>query len=192
MPKPKNALTKRQRRVVDYFFGKANLQKTAALRLGGYSCPEKQHSFFDRPAVKREMRKREAAFAKRYEVTYERVRDEIAKIAYFNPYCVLSVDEKTGMAEVDITQVDAAEMAAIGEIKVKKTRVQDGKDEDGNPVWVEVTQVFVKPWNKLKALDNLMKHAGLSKAKDPLADALNLADRITAAREQVGGADGDD
>lgn len=189
MPKAKHVMTDRQRYVLDLYFGAANLNKTKALRLAGYANPAKQHEFFSRVAVKREMERRQKAFKKKYEVTYERVEEEIAKLAFFNPLSILSFDPETGLYEVDMSQADAADMAAIGEIKVKKTRVQDGEDEDGKPVWVETTTVFVKPWNKLKALDDLMRHAGLSKQKDTTGLA-DLANRINAARDQVGGGDG--
>ena len=193
MPKLRNKLTDRQRRVIDFYYGPANLDKTAALRMGGYTYPEKAHVFYKRPAVVQEMDRREARFRKKYEVTYDRVAEEIAKIAYFTPLSVFSFNQDTGYYELDLGRADIHEMAALGEIKVKERWEDSGEvDKKGDVIKIKVTQVFVKPWNKLKALESLMRHAGISKQKDPTIGVVDLAGRIRRAREQAGGSDGDD
>ncbi len=179
----KPPLRPRHRKVLNYYYGVSNLSKTDALRRAKYAMPECYLSLFDTPAVKAEMARREARFAERFDVSYERVEREIAKIAYFNPLSILEIDEKTGWVTVDITKADAADMAAIGEIRVEEH--WEGQGEAA----IKVTVVKVKPWNKLKALEGLMKHGGLSRQKaDPTA--VDLVDRIIAARNRVGGTDG--
>lgn len=182
--KRKPVLSTRHRQVLDFYYGISNLNKTDALRRAGYAHPDKQHGLFSHPAVLEEMARREERFRQKYDVTYDRVRDEIAKVAFFNPMSILRFDEETGEVEVDLSRADVHEMAAIGEIRVKETTTNVGTKED--PEWETVTRVFVKPWNKMQALEQLMKHAGLSKEKDPLAGAIHsLGDRIVAARKRV-------
>ena len=177
-PGRKPGLKPMQLRALDHYYGFANFNKTKAMEMAGYGSPNKYLSMFDIPYVKKEMERREARYRERYEVTFKRVQDEIAKVAYFNPLCVLAVD-KDGLVTVDITQAEAAEMAAISEIKVTERTVvtEDGPEK--------VTTVKVKPWNKVAALDLLMRHAGLSKEKSPLEGLGDLADRINAGLRRV-------
>lgn len=168
--KNSNGLNKQQERAIDFFFGAANFQKVKALRLAGYGSPQDYTRFWNHPAVEAEVERRYADIRKRYEVNYERVVEELARVAYSNPTDFLMVDPKTGefTGELDLTRCTAAEMAALGEIQV-----DEFTDEDGNVT----RRVKVKPWNKLTALESLMKHAGLS--KDRSNDALEgLGKRI--------------
>ncbi len=179
---PVHRLSEQHRRMLDYYYGISNLNKSDAMRrakIGSKDAGSRDLSVFDRPVVKDEMKKREAAFRERYDVTFERVRDEIAKVAFFNPLCVLAIDEETGLVEVDITHAAAHEMAAISEIKVTKSVEGTGKNA------TVVTKVQVKPWSKTTALDSLMRHAGLSKEKSTFEGANDLVDRILAGRRRA-------
>lgn len=176
MAKRGNKLTHRQKRMLDYYYGVSNFEKTDAIRRAGYVHANNQvWRLFNTPAVVAEMERREAAFRAKYEVTYERVRDEVAKIAFFNPLCVLAVGAD-GLVTVDVTKAQASEMAAISEIRViERTDPQTGE---------RTTSVKLKPWNKLGALEALMRHAGISREKVPTVQ-VDLVERIRAARERA-------
>ncbi len=174
-------LNPRHRKVVDFYFGVSNFNKTDALRRAGYSNAHKSQGVFGYPAVVKEIARRETLLREKYEVNFDRVQSEIAKIAYFNPLCILDVDDETGVVTVDITKADASTMAAIGQIKV--TESWEGKGDDA----VKVTKVELKPWNKVAALESLMRHAGLSREKNAFEGAGDLVDRILAGRRRASG-----
>lgn len=170
-------LNPRHRKVLDFYFGVSNFNKTDALKRAGYAGGRKQQAVFAYPAVRKEIERREALHREKYEVTFDRVQSEIAKIAYFNPLCVLDVDMKTGLVTIDVVKAQAAEMAALSQIKVTES-IEDGQ---------KVTKVEVKPWNKVAALEQLMRHAGLSKEKSAFEGAGDLVNRILAGRRRASG-----
>ena len=187
----KTVRTKRRRlhlrheKLIDFYFGEANFNKSKALRLCGYACAHKYTRLFDHPAISEEIERRYAELRKRHEVTFERVRDEIARVAYTNiyDYATPAKDSKgrfTGDLIFDFAQLDAATAAAIGEVVVET--YTEGKGDDAR----EVKRIRVKPWNKLVALEQLMRHAGLSKDKTGAALA-DVAGRLAAGLKRIGG-----
>lgn len=175
---PLTNLNKRQTVVIDLYFGRANFDKTKALRMAGYSCPNDYTQFFNHPDVEREVERRWAEVRARYDVTYDRVVTEIAKVAFANVGSYVQVQDD-GSFVLDFENMDMTEWSAIGEVSVE-TYVE-GRGDNAR----EVKRIRVKPWNKLAALDQLMRHAGLSKDKTSSALA-DLASRITAGMKRVG------
>lgn len=176
--KRERGLTKQQLNVIDKFFGAANFSKAKALRLAGYGSPNSYLRFFQNPRVEAEIERRHAEVRRKFDVNYDRVVEEIARIAFANvlDYGELQPD---GTIVIDMSHCDAAQMAAIGEIQVEEYTEGDGKDAR------VVKRVKLKPWNKLTALDQLMRHAGLSKDKATSAVA-DLADRISRGMNRAG------
>lgn len=182
MPKPRLKLSPRHREVVNYYFGVSNFSKTDAIRRAGYAHPNKNCGIFSLPAVKAEIERRERVVRERYNVTYDRVVDELARIAFSSPLDFMEPDEDGGMT-VDLTKADADMLRAIGEFQIE-TYIE-GRGEDAQ----RVKRVKLKPWNKQAALEALMRHAGLSKEKSPLEVMGDLAARILAARKRVAPSD---
>ncbi len=174
-------LNPRHRKVLDYYFGVSNFNKTDALKRAGYAAGKKKHCVFTYPAVIKEIKRREELHQAKYAVNFDRVQEEIAKVAFFNPLCVLDIDDDTGLVTVNVAKAQASEMAAISQIKV--TESWEGKGEAA----VKVTKVELKPWNKVAALESLMRHSGLSKEKSAFEGAGDLVDRIIAGRRRVSG-----
>ncbi len=172
-------LNPRHSKVLDYYFGVSNFNKADALRRAGYGSGHKTQSVFTYPAVLKEIKRREERHRAKYAVNFDRVQEEIAKVAFFNPLCVLNIDEDTGLVEVDIVKAQASEMAAISQIKVTEVVVGD----------VKTTKVELKPWNKVAALESLMRHTGLSKEKSAFEGASDLVDRIIAGRRRASGSE---
>lgn len=175
-------LSLRHERLVDLYFGPANFCKSKALRMCGYAHPHKYTRLFDHPAVAEEIERRHREVRERHRVDFDRVQDEIAKIAFFSIYDVARLDEATGDLLLDFRHLDAAAAAAIGEVTVEV--YTEGSGDEAR----EVKRVRVKPWNKLDALDKLMRHGGLSKDKGDAALG-DLAERLRAALSRVGGKD---
>ncbi len=176
-------LNPRHVKVLDFYFGVSNFNKTDALRRAGYSVAQKSQALFAYPAVRKEIERREARSRAKYAVSFDKVQEEIAKVAFFNPLCILDIDDETGMVTVNVAKAQASEMAAISQIKV--TESWEGKGDDA----VRVTKVELKPWNKVAALESLMKHSGLSKEKSAFEGAGDLVDRILAGRRRASGSE---
>lgn len=184
MPKPKMKLTEKQERALNYYYGMSNFNKTDALRRAGYSKPAKYGEFWHVPAVKAEMERREARVRAKYEISHDRLLEELTRVAYASPFDYLEIDDD-GYVSVDLRKLSADEAKAIGEIQIETVTE---KTEDGETV-ESIKRIKVKPWNKLDALDKVMRHAGLSKDKQQVTGELTLVDRIMAGRRRVQSAD---
>lgn len=176
--KSKHKLSPRHRDLLDNYYGPARLVKTEALRMSGYANPNKQLRLFDLPAVRAEMERREAENRTRYNLSYENVMTELAKIAFSNPLDYMDLDEDGGVV-LRLNKATAHEFGAIGTIRIEE---RDIHDRDGNVVEVK-RKITVDPWNKVAALESLIKHAGLSKEKRDGMDT--LLDRLRAGRGRV-------
>lgn len=185
MPKAADKLSPKQERMIDYYFGVSNLNKTDAMRRAGYAHPNDQLAVFTYPNVAAEIERRQEVFREKYNVTYEGVEAELMKIAKSNLLDYIEVGDDGG-ATLDLTKATAAELAAIGEIIIKTHWEDSGEvDKNGKKIMREVTEVKVKPWNKLTALDAVMRHAGLSKDKLKVEAGDDLVKLIQAGRERV-------
>ncbi len=179
MPKPRNKLLDRQRAVIDYYFGPAHFNRAKALEMAGYALPNKYWRFWEKPAVKAEIERRHAEIRAAYEVTYERTVSELARVAYSNVADFIEVDPVTGDFVIRLDRANAEQLRALGgEVTVEE--YTDGKGENARPV----KRMKFKPWNKVAALEALMRHAGLSKEKAPTI-MVDLVDRINAGRARV-------
>ena len=89
---------------------------------------------------------------------------------------LVKVDQASGSQSIALFIAPAP---AIGEVTVET--YMEGKGEEAR----EVKRVRVKPWSKLAALDQLMRHAGLSKDKTNAA-LLDVAARLTAGLKRIG------
>lgn len=174
MPKDKNKLTDRHRKLVDFYFGVSNFNKTDALRREGYAHPNKNCDLFNHPNIKAEVARRHAVIRERYKVSYDRVVEELARIAFSSPLDYTEISDD-GTFVIDLSKIDADQIRALGEMSSKTYT-----DSSGNVV----TELKLKPWSKQAALDSLMRHAGLSKEKSPFEGAGDLVERIIAARKR--------
>ncbi len=172
-------LSPRHRKLIDFYFGEANFFKSKAIRLAGYKSNAHDYTrVFDHPAVAEEVERRHREARERHKVTFDRVQNEIAKIAFSSIYDYATVT-KDGNLIFDFSQLDAVTAAAIGEVTVES--YMEGKGDEAR----EVKRVRVKPWSKLAALDQLMRHAGLSKDKTGAVLA-DVAARLGAGLKRIG------
>lgn len=181
MPKDKLKLSDRHRQVIDNYYGEAKFNKNQALRMAGYAHPNKAQKVFARPEVVAEMERREVRVRGRYEITYDSIVGELAKLAFSSIADFAEITEDGGfvLTERTLALATPEELAALGEVTVETH--WEGRGDDAE----EVRRIKIKPWNKLQALEMIMRHAGLSKEKTPMSEAASLVDRILAARQQV-------
>lgn len=168
-------LCAKHQKVVDFYFGVSNKVWTDACRRAGYKTPKRHGHVSRHPQVIEEVKRREAMVRARYDVTYERIMDELARIAFASPSDYMKKTDD-GLLEFDFSETDPDQLRALGEVSI-----DESTDRDGRPI----RRLKVKPWSKLDALDKLARHAGLSKEKREISITGPLADRILAGRARV-------
>ena len=165
---PHRPLSAMQTLLIDAYFECSLVKRTALTNVG---LSPKSVKIFERPAVVAEIERRLAEKKVQHEVTYDRLIEELAKVAFFNISEVMKFDEATGKFtgfNLDREQIDI--LAAIGEIQIADTKFG--------------TRVTVKPYNKLNAVEQLIRHAGLSRETIHVQHEVNLTDRLRAGRER--------
>lgn len=110
----------------------------------------------------------------------ERVKEELAKLAFFNLGDVLRITEE-GDLIYDFSEVTMDQMAAIGEVTVETYMEGKGKDAE------EVKRLKVKPHDKKAALDSLARICGMFKDNTNItSNGQSLEERLQAGRQRLG------
>lgn len=148
-----------------------DLNATQAAIRAGYS-PETAGAIgnenLKKPEIKTAIDKARAERSRRTGISQDRVLEELAKIAFLNPMDVINLDEATICEEAN-----RDDTACIASVKVKAIPTDHGT----------VTELEVKPCDKLKALELLGKHLGVWESKSEHEDNGYLADLINGLRE---------
>lgn len=170
-------LTDKQSRFVEEYLIDLNGTQ-AAIRAGysaktaGWICQE----LLTKTHIQQAIQKRRTALSKKVEITQERVLQEYARIAFFDPRKVF---DSTG-APRPIHELDDDTAAAIVGLEV----VQVGNAEVG------VGDVLkYKMADKKGALDSVARHLGMFNDKLDLKVTDALAERLARARKRAGGGD---
>lgn len=118
-----------------------------------------------------------SAVMDRYAVTVERVKGELARIAFANMLDYMRIDDD-GQPHFDASKLTPAQAAAIQEITVEE--FMDGKGEDARPV--RRTRFKLHP--KRDALVDLGKHLGMF-GEDPGRGVLVETAETTKLRQEL-------
>ena len=174
-PPVRSRITAQQKALVKLYLTKTNFNQRAAALQAGYS-PTMAASIkrvFDKPQVQAEMERIQNRMEKRFEATYEKLVEELAKIAFFNLTDVLSFNDETGELEgVNLDRASLDAIAALGEVKIESL---PGGGQ----------RVTVKPYNKMDAIEKLMKHTGMSREVTKHEHSHSLADRLRDGRSRM-------
>lgn len=151
-------LTAKQQRFIEEYL--VDLNATQAAIRAGYSpstAKEQGCQNLTKLNIKDAIDKALAERSRRTGINQDRVLLELAKIAFLNPVDVINMDEATlrGDANRDDT-------AAICSVRVKTIPTPDGN----------IVEREVKPYDKLRALEQIGKHLGMWK------DNINLSGDI--------------
>ena len=176
-------LTLRQKKLVQHYFAEAQGNQRAAALMAGYPPAMTKNIFqeFKKPAVVKEMARVADKMEGKFEVTYARLIEEMAKIAFFNMSDVMHFNEHTGALEgINLDEASMDAIAALGEVKIDVGYAGDGEEKQ------PVRQVTVKPYNKMDAIEKLIKHMGMSReAAKKVEHTHSLADRLRDGRARM-------
>lgn len=177
------ALTQQQLKLLCFFLDDPKRSKTSAALHAGYSkrgASQTGSRTLDLPNVKAAMGEIMAERAKRarYSVTFQRVAEALAVIAFTGLSRFMKVNQDTGLPEIDFRGASEAEIDALAEITVDTITVTPA---EGDPE--TRTKVKIKPIDRMRALENLADHVGFGAAKpDDAPDIIALLLREIAAR----------
>lgn len=117
----------------------------------------------------------------KFEITQERILQEVASLAFSNIMDFVSVDDKTGQAYVDISKCTRQQAAALEAYEITEmppvTLVEGGEEYDR-----DVLKVKIKMRDKWGPLEALMKRHGLVKEVVEVETRLNDTDMGEVAR----------
>jgi phage terminase small subunit len=108
----------------------------------------------------------QAKRAERTEITADRVLQEYARIAFYNPGRIFRVDEN-GLPQIDMSNADEDDWRVVAEVANETTQVMLGEDQGIR----KVTKAKVKHQCKLQALNALAKHLGMMTDKIDVTSA---------------------
>lgn len=135
---------------------------------------------FDLPQVAAYLEKRRESMKMAGNRLEDRIKEEFAKIAFFNLGDVILVTDD-GELVYDFSEVTMDQMAAIGEVTVETYKEGKGKDAQ------DVKRIKVKPHDKKAALDSLARICGMFKDNiNHTSNGQSLEERLQAGRQRLG------
>jgi len=155
--------TKQRKFVREYLL---DLNGTQAAIRAGYSRKTagiQAHNLLKKPNIKKAIHKGMDAKAKRYEISVQRILEELAIVAYSDLKHYIDIDPDTGAIRAkgfqDMPEKTSRALKAIKEDRVIK------EDADGHKVTV-FDKIRFELHDKLKALELLGKHIGMFRESD--------------------------
>ena len=124
----------------------------------------------------------------RTEVTTENVVRELAVLGFARMDDFMEEDDQ-GKLRLSLEKASKGQagLAAVSSIRQDTYLEREGVDEDGKPIFEPIKKVEIKLWDKLGALDRLMRHLGayndaldLNLSGGPLGASVKMKD-MTAA-----------
>lgn len=179
MAKPFNLSQRELRTINNYMNG---MTKKESMEKAGYSawyslkCTDK---VFQRPDVAAEVERRQKLAAKRADVSLDWIIERLKSIADANVGDLLDV-YSDGSAKVNMSKLTPELRRALTNVVVDE--YTEGRGEGAQ----KVKRVRISVADKLRALELLVKHLGLSKEKIVVEGEIDLVERLQRGRKRVG------
>ena len=164
-------LTPKQRRFVNEYL--IDLNATQAAIRAGYSKKTAKDiggENLSKPAIQAEIQKRQVKLQNTLEITQDRVLQEYARLAFYDPRKLFQPDGTPKPIEA----LDDDTAAALAVLEVREEFEGAGE----NRAFVGYTKKY-KLANKLGALDSLAKHLGLFEPKEEDSEEETIKIEIT-------------
>jgi hypothetical protein len=130
--------------------------------------------------VREAIDRREAELQARLKVGAEQVLEELSKVAFFSLGDVVVIQDD-GTARLNLSEADAAHLAALAEIQIEERII---KGRDGEPDTTART-IKVKAHSKLDALEKLGKNLRLFADRVEVSGGLDIATQLATARRRA-------
>ena len=156
-----------------------DLDATAAARRAGYAARSAKVTacrLLKDPAVQAEVQQRQAAQLERADLSSVRTLEEIGRVAFSNVRNL--VDESGKLKPMRALTEDQAAAIASLEVVIKNAAAGDEHTET-------IHKLKLKLWDKVRALELLMKHFGLIKDVPPGSVEVTLLEKVARARARL-------
>lgn len=173
-------LSQRELRTINNYMN--GMSKKEAMEKAGYSdwyslkCTDR---VFNRPEVAGEIERRQKLAAKRADVSLDWIIERLKSIADANVGDLLDV-YSDGSAKVNMNKITPELRRALTNVVVDE--YTEGRGEGAQ----KVKRVRISVADKLRALELLVKHLGLSKEKIVVEGEIDLVERLQRGRKRVG------
>jgi len=155
-----------------------NTSNTIAAQLLAKISVQKRIEYLKTQSVKRIANKNEMI------IDADRVLEEMARLAFSNINDFISISDD-GYAYIDLSRATPAQLASVSAIEVIDMPPVTMIGSDGETMTRQVLKVKLKMWDKVKALENLMKHLGLLKEKVEIEGLDRMIQNLQKGRARV-------
>ena len=119
----------------------------------------------------------------------DRVLEEMAKIAFCSINDFITVNDD-GYAFIDLSKTTPHQMAALQSVETVDLPPLTLMSTEGEKLERQVLKIKIKLWDKVKALETLMKHHGLTKEAVEVEGLDKLIENLHEGRARVAARDG--
>lgn len=173
------ALSAKKKKAIDGYL--KGMTKVDAMRAAGYAettSNTKHSAIFGSPEVEAEIARRQAIAATRADISLEWLTDQLKTIVEANIGDLIEIDS-TGSISMDYSKLTPELRKAIGNVTVDEVTVGRGRDAE------KIKRIRIGSLDKLRAIELLIKHLGLSKEKTVIEVEGDLVERLTRGRKRV-------
>lgn len=175
-------LSDRHRKVINAYM--INPNKEEAMLAGGYSATtakSKQNTVFGREDIQSEIKRRQSLISHKTDVTLEWCVKQLKKIAEADITDIIEIDEK-GVGTYNLNKLTPELRAALTGYSVDE--IKSGRGADA----ADVQRVRVQFQDRVRVLELLIRHLGLSKEKQAveISGSKGLVELLQQGRSRVG------
>lgn len=174
------ALSQRKKSVVDHYL--QGLSKVDAMKKAGYSdstAQTKHSAVFGDPEVKKEIERRQKIQSSRSDITFEYLTNKLKEIVDANLGDLIEFGED-GTPWINYEKLTPQLRTALSNFSVDE--VTEGRGESAR----KVKRIRVGTLDKLRAIELLIRHLGLSKEKVVVSVEEDLVERLQRGRARSG------
>lgn len=180
------ALSAKKKKAIDFYL--SGQSKVDAMRNAGYAettAKTKHSDIFGDPEVEKEIERRQKIASTRSDVTLEWITERLKSIADANLGDILEIHDD-GSASINMKLITPDLKRALTNFVIDEG--EEGRGEGK----MKVKRMRISLADKIRALDLLTRHLGLSKEKTVVSLEDDLVERLQRGRKRVAGSDGGD
>ncbi len=175
------AISDRMLKAIDLYLKGAN--KTEAMKGAGFSekTAQTRHStYFGDEEVKAEIMRRQNIAASRTDITLEKMLTQLNEIASASLGDLITVDPD-GSISMDYSKLTPELRKSIGNVTVDE--ITEGRGDEAK----KVKRIRIGALDRIRAIELIIRHAGLSKEKVVVAHEGDLVERLRRGRLRAAG-----
>lgn len=176
------ALSDKKRKMIDLYLKGAN-KKDSMLGAGfSENTAQTRHStYFGDPEVIAEISRRQSIAAARTDISLESLNKQLMEIASASLGDLISIDPISGEMSLDYSKLTPELKRSMSNLTVDE--VKEGRGSDAKMV----KRIRIGVLDRIRAIELLIRHNGLSKEKIVVNHEGDLVERLRRGRDRVNG-----